>query len=308
MLFVVLTSCNTRNSINTKDLQGEKFYWASASINGRKLDKAAMFVPININNLKEGLFAQFDLGSNVSLMYQKNLESIPEFNKLKLDSLPDGGIDDGKRVFVIHGVNISIGKINLGKRELYGYYNYGEEVKIEKQTPVDKKSIGTIGADFVQNKILVIDFINEKFNILDTLSSAIESDFNFIDCKIIDNRIMIPIDFNGKTRYFFYDTGASLFPMVTTKLIWDEISNTKLTDSLDGSNFGNPVKMLGSNSKNKVKIADEQMYNFIVYYEEKNYFDEMFEQIKCDGLIGNAFFLNKRICIDYKTKRFGISR
>jgi hypothetical protein len=34
----------------------------------------------------------------------------------------------------------------------------------------------------------------------------------------------------------------------------------------------------------------------------------MFEELKCDGIIGNAFFFNNTICIDFKTKRFGIAK
>jgi hypothetical protein len=48
--------------------------------------------------------------------------------------------------------------------------------------------------------------------------------------------------------------------------------------------------------------------DFVVYYEKENYFDKMFEQLKCDGIIGNAFFFNKTICIDFKNKRFGIAK
>jgi hypothetical protein len=308
---ILICSCavkTTRNSINDKTFLNEKFYWNGAIINGKKFDRAAMYVPINIKNLKEGAFAQFDLGSNNSILYQKNLTSIPEFKQLKLDSLPDGNTDDGKKLFVIRDANISIGKINLGKREIYGFYNYGDEIKIDEKTAVDEKSIGTIGSDIVQNKVLIIDFRNETLSITDSLNTVVQSEFNFTDCKLVNNRIIVPIDINGQTKYFLYDTGASLFPMSTTKSIWKEISNDKIIDTLNLTNFGNPVKMLGSSSKIKVKLADEYLSNFTIYYESENYFDKIFKQIECDGIIGNSFFLNKKICIDYKTKRFGISK
>jgi hypothetical protein len=311
LISILISSCavkTIRNSVDNKILLNEKFYWVGANINGKKFDKAAMFVPINIDNLKEGAFAQFDLGSNTSILYQKNLTSIPEFNQLKLDSLPDGNTDDGKKVFVIRSANISIGKIHLGKREIYGFYNYGDEIKIDEKIRVDEKSIGTIGSDIVQNKVLIIDFRNETLSITDSLTSVAQSEFNFTDCKLVNNRIIVPIDINGQTMYFLYDTGASLFPMGTTKSIWKEISNDKIIDTLNITNFGNPVKMFGSNSKIKVKLADEYLSNFTVYYEDENYFDKIFKQIECDGIIGNSFFLNKKICIDYKTKRFGISK
>ena len=48
--------------------------------------------------------------------------------------------------------------------------------------------------------------------------------------------------------------------------------------------------------------------DFKVYFARDNYFDKMWEQLRCDGIIGNAFFFDKTICIDFKTKRFGIAK
>ena len=111
-------------------------------------------------------FAQLNHGKVYSWkeVQQANPDTIYaiSFEKLKLDSLPDGNTDDGKKVFVIRSANISIGKIHLGKREIYGFYNYGDEIKIDEKIPVDEKSIGTIGSDIVQNKVLIIDFRNSK--------------------------------------------------------------------------------------------------------------------------------------------------
>ena len=105
-----------------------------------------------------------------------------------------------------------------------------------------------------------------------------------------------------------YDTGSSLFPMVTSFSNWKEITNQKINDTLSITNFGNPVIMLGSNASIEINIGMNTLTDFGVYYEKDNYFDKMFEQLKCDGIIGNAFFFNKTISIDFKNKRFGIAK
>lgn len=311
LFLTILLSCSHKMQLRTNlnsNTQTENFYWTKAEINGKVFDKAAMYVPINIDNIKIGIFAQFDLGSNTSVLYEKNLKSIKEFSHLKFDTLPDGNTDDGKRVFALHNVNLSIGKINLGKREIYGFFNYGDSIVIDKSKGVEEKSIGTIGSDIVQNKFLIINFPTSTISILDSLNYKNENAFNFFACRLVNNRIIIPIEINGSIKYFLYDTGASLFPMMTSKSIWTEITDTQINDTLNITNFGSAVQMLSANSNLNVQIAGRQFKNFNVYYERDNYFDKIFKQIECDGIIGNSFFFNKVICIDYKTKRFGIAK
>jgi hypothetical protein len=129
---------------------------------------------------------------------------------------------------------------------------------------------------------------------------------NLTDCRLVNNRIVIPVDINGQTRHFLYDTGASLFPMVTTSTIWQAMAGEAVTDTLNIANFGNAVTLCGAMSALPVQIAGRPFGQFTVYHERDDYFDTVFKQIGCDGIIGNAFFLDKKICIDYHNQRFGI--
>lgn len=311
LLFASLAGgCCTQQRMPSADdkagLPIEKFYWAGAVINGQHFDKAAMFVPVNINGLHQGAFAQFDLGASHSLLYQKNLAGIRAFRKLVLDTLPDGKTDDGKTLFVIRGAALSLGKIPLGTRDILGFFDYGAQIRPSKKQPVDKKSIGTIGSDVVQQKVLVIDFPKETLCIADSLPPAFATGFGLTDCRLVNNRIVIPVDINGQTRHFLYDTGASLFPMVTTSTIWQAMAGEAVTDTLNIANFGNAVTLCGAMSALPVQIAGRPFGQFTVYHERDDYFDTVFKQIGCDGIIGNAFFLDKKICIDYHNQRFGI--
>jgi len=284
----------------------ENFYWSLAEISGRHFDKAAMYLPISLDTVTEIHYSQFDLGSDATVLYQNNIRSISVYNYLKFDSLTDAKTE--KSFFTIKDVELNIGKIKFGKRNVLGFYNYGQPIIRKKNAPVSENSIGTIGADIFQNKILVINFPNQTISVLDTTNSALENYFSFEKCKIENNRIMVPIILNGKTHFFMYDTGASLFPMMTSFNNWKEITNQKINDTLSITNFGNPVIMLGSIASKEINIGMNTLTDFVVYYEKENYFDKMFEQLKCDGIIGNAFFFNKTICIDFKNKRFGIAK
>lgn len=283
-----------------------QFYWSAADISGKHLDKAAMFLPIRLDTVTEVHYAQLDLGSDATILYQNNLKSTAAYNYLKLDSLTDA--DPERPLFIIKDVPVHIGKINFGKRNVLGFYNYGAPVATEKNAPVSANSIGTIGADIFQNKLLVISFPRQTISILDSTGAELENHFDFQNCKIENNRIIVPVLVNGNMLDFMYDTGSSLFPMMTTFNNWKEISTQKTNDTLSVTNFGNPVLMLGSKSSKAINIGTTPLTDFTVYYAKDNNFDKIFEQLKCDGIIGNAFFFNKTICIDFKTKRFGIEK
>jgi hypothetical protein len=86
------------------DFNFGKFYWAADSINGRYMDKAAMYIPLQIDTIKGNYFAQFDLGSNGSVLYENNAKTI--FNahpqlRMRIDSMKGAKSDDGKALFKI---------------------------------------------------------------------------------------------------------------------------------------------------------------------------------------------------------------
>jgi hypothetical protein len=308
-LTVFFSGCKSSKKNSEKfipDNLTEKFYWSPAEISGRHFDKAAMYLPISFDTVSEIHYSQFDLGSDATIIYQNNFKSITDYNYLKFDSLSDSNPE--RPLFMIKDVDLNIGKVNFGKRNVLGFYNYGEPISRKKNASVSENSLGTIGADIVQNKLLVINFPDQTISFLDSTNSTLENYFSFEKCKIENNRIMVPIMVSGKTHYFMYDTGSSLFPMMTSFNNWKEITTQKIIDTLSVTNFGNPVIMVGSNSSKEINIGRNSLADFAVYYAKDNNFDKMFEQLKCDGIIGNAFFFNKTICIDFKTKRFGIAK
>ncbi|NVK52339.1 MAG: hypothetical protein HWD85_05345 [Flavobacteriaceae bacterium] len=299
-----IISCKTIDK--TKNSTSEKFYWANDTINGKYIEKAAMFVPFNINDLRKGLFAQFDLGSNVTIIYQNNLKEIPELNSLKLDSLNYQN-EQGKELFIIKKSNIQIGQIQLDTLDIYGIYDYGKKFTPDTNNSPQDNSIGTIGSDILQDKVLIIDFPNQKITILDSIDEKIKSNFSLVKSKLINNRIIVPFNINGDLKHFMYDTGASLFPMVTTKSIWNYSTNKKIIDSLNVGNFGRPIKLKGAKATIVINIDKKNFNSFNIYYVKDNLFDKMFTQIGCDGIIGNKLFFDKKILIDYKENIFGVS-
>ncbi len=281
----------------------EKFYWSTFETETDTF-YTVMFLPLNLDNVTKTYYAQLDIASNYTILYQRNLQSITAYNYLHFDSLADA--TNAYPLFGINGVEVNIGKLKFGKRNIRGYKNFGEPIISNKNDLAEENCIGTVGANIFLNKLLIINFPDQTISVLDSSNADLENYFSFEECKIIDSSILVPIVVNEKTLYFMYDTGSSLFPMITSLSKWKEITTQKINDTIPVTNWRNPVTMLGSYSSKKIKIGINSLTNFKVYYTLDNYFD--FQRMYCDGIIGNALFLNKTICIDYKTKRFGIAK
>lgn len=303
VLFIGCKSREERIDSITPDNVTEKFYWSTFETETDTF-YTAMYLPLNLDTVTKTYYAQLDIASYYTILYQTSLQSITAYDYLHFDSLAYA--TNAYPLFGINCVEVNIGKLKFGKRNIRGYKNYGEPILSNKNALAEENSIGTIGADIFQNKLLVINFPDQTITVLDSSNSDLENCFSFEECKIRDNGILVPVVVNGKTLYFMYDSGSSLFPMITSLSKWKEITTQKINDTIPVSNWGNPITMLGSNSSKNIKIGINSFTDFKVYYALDNNFD--FQRMYCDGIIGNALFLNKTICIDYKTKRFGIAK
>jgi hypothetical protein len=167
-------------------------------------------------------------------------------------------------------------------------------------------SIGTIGLDMFKNKVLILDFKENKIGYANELSDLFyaqkirTSSFSFFK-----NRIIVPVMI-GKTSFpFMYDCGASLFTLQTTPKKSKSFAPTIYTDTLFGINNGETGQVhnvLGGKIKQQVKILGKVYKDVIVYVENSE--SEIFDEANVTGIIGNKLFLDHIVIIDFKKQRF----
>lgn len=265
------------------------FKWEKDSLNGKLIEKIAMSVPFQIEN-KEYRF-QFDLGANMTLIYDKCFETTQFIKNRKIDNNSDAA---GHKVFYVENQNIKVGKFQKNNYNLFGLLNFDQG-----------EVCGVVGADIFKDKILTIDFPKKQIIVSNRISKKDEKTTNFVDIQVINNKPVIPIKIDDKLYHFQYDSGASIFPIFTYKQNFEKLINSSKTkDSMNIKNFNNPliVKSIETSKpifieKNKFNIED-------FWYSDNDLFG--LQNDKIDGIMGNVFFLNKKIIIDFKNKKFGI--
>lgn len=305
----ILTSCmaSSKNNSPSENYPWFPFSWYAAKISGKNFDKVAMLVPVKVNDLNANFTLQFDLGSDATLVYGNTINSYYKEIEVKNFLIESSKSTDngGKIVYKTKGLVYHLGK--LSKDNLVYKENYGDKIPTDSLFNKKPKHIGTLGADMFNNKILIIDYPNKRMCVLDSLDNHLKKMTTFVDAKSNNGRLNIPLTIAGKTHWFMFDTGASLFPINTNKELWTSlVDQTAKTDTIIANSWGEKVKFYGRPIKEKVYLGKRKLENDYAWYNDNKRLQEFNKTENIDGLTGNAFFVNNIIVLDFKNNKFGV--
>lgn len=281
VLLILLTlsmySCKGQKEV---DLKSTTFIWFNDTLNGVPFEKTSMHIPVKFKNDSTTYYFQFDTGSDKSYLYT-GIKSDAEILK-KINTKTE--------------LSTSIGNITLLPKKSNNTYQKKEKV-----------FIGTIGSDVLFNKVIEIDFLNQKINVLNKYK---KENYNINSMKLSNGRPVLNLKIMSKEYQFLYDTGSSLFDLWTDKKLWLKWRK----DNSDISEF--PISSWGKiNTAYKSKINDsiiaENYLNFdlkYVWYNSNRNFKKGFNKAKVSGIIGNRPFLQQVLLLDFKDKLIGLKK
>jgi hypothetical protein len=103
-----------------------------------------------------------------------------------------------------------------------------------------------------------------------------------------------------------FDSGSSMFSLITSEENAYQISVNNVVDSLSANSWGDNITVYGKKITSEVKFGKTILQPSNVYYAKNEMIAEFFKQQNIWGITGNAYFLNTIVIIDYKNSRFGI--
>lgn len=308
LVFYALTSCNpTKKTEEKADLPWTPFHWVGNDIEGKHYDKFSIYLPVSLNDSKQETFAQLDLGSSTSLLYEIPTNELQRLGQLKTFNKDTIQLDTAQRkeYFKTQDLKLTFNGQLINSKEILVRKNYGEKYTLTSKN-ISNKSVGTIGVDFFKNKILVIDYLNERLCIVDSIPSSFATTVNWQDCKFNGGSPLITLNIGGKDKNLIFDTGSSLFALLTTKDIYNNITENTKTDTLNVPSWGNILTVIGRPIKDEVKIGKLVLPKEKAYYFLQQEIEGQFKAAGIDGLTGNKLFLGNTILIDFKNGRFGV--
>ena len=165
--------------------------------------------------------------------------------------------------------------------------------------------VGTIGPDIFQGKVLIIDYPHKRLCVVDKLPKEFAK-VSFQPFKLKNGRIKIPLRINNVQEDLLFDTGSSLFSLLTTKQRAMATATDVVKDSIQTSSWGKYYYVYGRSTKGNIFFGNKRLSESLVFYDNLNTFDKFYNEENIWGITGNAYFLNNTVIIDYKNKLFGV--
>jgi hypothetical protein len=264
-----------------------------------------MVLDVTIDDLPFKFKMQFDLGADVTMIYKRSFANFKK-ESAQYESKLDTVVNNGAKTPVYKNVNLGLGAVSFKDIDLHINENMGYSFNADSIDAREAINIGTIGADLCKDKFLIIDYPNSRIAITNTLPRTFRN-LKFIKTKKLnDASFFLPLEIDGKMQDLLFDTGISMFPLVTSEKKAIPISAAMVKDSLEISSWGKYYYTYGNQITKSIKLGNTELPGGLVYYDKIKKFDAWFGNNHFWGIIGNACFINNIVVIDYKNYNIAI--
>jgi hypothetical protein len=272
--------------------------WKNDSVANMLVEKAFFFVPVKIDGIKEKLYMQFDTGIPATFFHGITLNKLLENNK----SIKTEYSKDSIQFFKNPILNIGKMKFKADKIEML---NRGSE-KIDSSFII----IGNIGLDAIVGRTLILDFKKNKIAITEKNINHLGKSFEFIENASVDKYpLLIPAKIGEENTRLFFDTGSSMFSLLTSEKQLSKLKSKKKLEKLcclssGGKEYEFYRKQIIENIQIGKNIKKEE---FVYGFFKLNFIDYLPKSI-IYGITGNKMFDNEIIVIDNKNNVLGIEK
>ncbi len=281
--------------------QSLKFHWQGDTINSKWEEHTAILLPVKLKNCPRQFFMQFDLGSPYSLFYKNKLVEVQaKYPKATPLITSDTLVN---YAFKIDQVPLLAKKIVIKQFDDNSPINWTDKNGIE--------IIGTIGADLIDGKVAIIDYPKMQLTISPTIPTKLKPELSLTDFIYAQRRVLLPAKVNDKQTLLYFDTGSSMYKLLTDKKTAQSlaVANVKVIQSKVES-WGKYVVVNTVVTKDSIEICNNKIAigkaSFID--EVSNSQAEQMMKMGIGGMTGNKLFLDYKLVLDTKNKKFGLLR
>ena len=280
------------------ELKPIHFEWAGDSIGGHYEPQAAMIIPFKIDSFAHEFYMQFDTGSPYSYIYENELKSL---RAIGLD-LKVVVKDEAQ---YIEQLEFSAGENHIELTMIKILEDYGQP--FSKNDTIGRIGIGTIGSDFLVDRITAIDFKNQTIQLFNTRPEWIASLSGFTAFDFSGRRIMLPVTLDNKDFEFLYDSGASAFGLITTKNRYDKYTDKGVAEikyNAKSWESSMPIRSKLTDKVFNVGGADLKLkrVSYVDMYTKLQPLMTPFTRI--GGWLGNQALNESTLILDTKTEEF----
>lgn len=260
--------------------------WDAADENSH----AALLLPVRLKGVDLTFYMQFDSGSPTTLFYKNSLKSIGTQFRTQIQS------GNGQNHIPMQ---FSIGE--MGVISDFELLNYGSAIDSDAN---NKNIIGTIGTDLLEKRIVILDFKKSGCSFVENFNEKGFETFEFRKRKI-----MIPGVVGGENLKLLYDSGSSGYELLTNREEWERYRIPNGSIKIEkGNSWGNVLTVVSAPADQPVKIGKSELQlSEVTHVEGTSQMQNLLMKTSgMQGMIGNKIFLNHRLILDCKNKKFKV--
>jgi hypothetical protein len=282
------------SNISTSNISWTKFKWVNGNLGSKFYERIAINIPCKISGLQNTVTFQFDTGADLTGVYETTFSSFYATNpELKNKIKP---LNSSYKFY--ENLSLNFDSFSATNKSGFVYKDFGNIVGINAN---DTINTGTIGPDIFQNTVLLIDYPKKQFAICSTIPVDYAS--NLVDMTLDDlGRVILPLKLADKSLKILFDTGSSLFPIITDASKISLFSTSPDSDVIQVSSWGQLHNVTGKMVTDTFVLAGQTFSNVKAYGSTR----DMGTGKNYDGITGNALFWDKTVVIDFKNKKFGV--
>jgi hypothetical protein len=313
LLTMALCAPAGRSQNSNLPIPWSRIIWSDSNTNGKRVEHAVLLLEVQIPGIGKPIPMQLDTGCDANLVYD-----IP-FGQLGLDfarSGPNkallsgsiGGYHFDRETFYIRKTASSWLSLFL--------FSIQERIAIWKGRQV---LLGTIGAAFVERRVLLLDFVADRLAVLregQELSPAIAARTAFAPIEYRDRKLFVTVTINGNTYGdLAFDTGSSAMPVSTTKDRWLKWTGRSANDPNNTVmrvwSWDRYVTLIGAPIRGTLCVGGACLDSPLAFFESSGAPNADFNRYPfyIGGVFGNALFDRRfTVILDVPHRRFGLFR
>jgi len=260
---------------------------------------AGLLLPITLTGCPKTFYLQFDTGAPSTIFYQAKLETIRRKGYAVPLQPMDGTLKLGKMAFQVGALPVTAQQVRV--------LAHGDSL-IDWSTNNATEVIGTLGTDFLEGKIIRLDYARGLLTVSDQLPSTVPAtalhDFSF-DSR----RILLPARINGKETDLLFDSGASTYELLTDKATWKDFAQAGQTqDTARVPSWGKILTAYTTTTNATASFGAVALpLKRVTYIEGMGFMNTTLMRFSgMGGMTGNKLFLGHTLLLDMKRLKFAV--
>lgn len=275
------------------------FCWQGDSVLSEWEAHSAILIPVRLEHCSRKFYMQFDLGSPYSLLYKNKIDAIKTKYPNSIQMAETGGY--------LKNFSFKAGQVPVVAKEIVVKQFDTSVINWKDKNGIE--IIGTIGADLIDDKVVTIDYPGNRLIISQTIPGRYIQHVSMFDFVYSNRRVLLPAQVAGKETILFFDTGSSMFELLTDKETCMRLALPDTKPVQYAVNSWN--KFLTANtlaSNNTITIANTSIPIHSTTYIEgvSDSQIELMSKMGIGGMTGNKLFINHILVLDTKNHKFGI--